>query len=223
MRVSPSCTFQMEGEPRQVQLADSGAIGVAVDMTGHGYILDIPASASRPLGTGVGAVSLAPGGNVLAVVRGQKLEAFDSRGSKVGALEFDSPLERCLVARSGGRMFAANNKGELFGFSPQGEFLWKIALSGRCDHLVDDPDGSAVFAVRDQRHISALDPVTGGKKWESSTLTSVTHVAAVRGGTLFIGTVDGRVAEYTASGSVAWNPRVGDRVAALGVSLDSKF
>lgn len=221
--MSPSCTFQTEGEPRQLQLADSGAVGAALDSLGHGWILDTAAKTSRPLGPGIGWLSLAPGGNLLAAVKGPKLEVLDARGGRVGSLEFDAPLDRCLVARAGGRLYASNTKGEVFGFSAQGEFLWKIALGGRCDQLADDPDGSSVFTVREQRHLCALDPLTGGKKWETSTITSVTHLAPVRGGAVFAGTVEGRVAEYSGSGVVAWNPRVGERVAGLGVSLDSRF
>ena len=108
-------------------------------------------------------------------------------------------------ALSEGRLFAANESGELLSIDPSnGRIVWKINTGTRIVSGVA-ADGGTVVVAGAEGSVQAFDAANGQKRWKYDASTEVLSAPAIGNGTVVLRSLDNRIVALDAgTGSRRW-------------------
>lgn len=108
-------------------------------------------------------------------------------------------------ALSDGRLFAANESGELMSIDPSnGRIVWKINTGARIVSGVA-ADGGTVVVAGAEGSVQAFDAANGQKRWKYDASTEVLSAPAIGNGTVVLRSLDNRIVALDAgTGSRRW-------------------
>ena len=108
-------------------------------------------------------------------------------------------------AFSEGRLFAANESGELMSIDPSnGKIAWKINTGTRLVSGVA-ADGGTVIVAGAEGVVQAFDAASGQKRWKFDASTEVLSAPAIGNGTVVLRSLDNRIVALDAgTGSRRW-------------------
>ncbi len=117
-----------------------------------------------------------------------------------------------VVDGSGTIYFGADDK-RLYAVNPDGSLKWSCLTGGAVRYGVSvSPDGSTIYATAADGWVYAIRSADGSIAWRSGAISAMYNPAVGDDGSLYVGSTNGKLYSYSASGSLNWTFQMQSKV-----------